>query len=398
MPTADALGGQDGLAGLNAPVGTTPQLDLGAVELPPLPSSGGSVPTFTGGTPGLYGGTQLLSVCDRDQLVRFLMANPDKAGAWASVLSITPSEIPGYVDGLTDVVLRADTRVTNHGFLNGAPSPINSILQAGTAVLVDAFGDPKVRCYCGNPLLPAKPLGSATPRVSGTPWPGFSLTKTIVIEKTIEVIPTFGIDDLLSEGILARTPGSPAAEAQLIPVPPPPPPTTTAPPVTTPPPPATTAPPTTTAPPPTRAVNISGQGSTGATTTYTPGDFSPSLAVDGDPTTSWFSGGSDNDGAETTYTWSVPRDEQIVGVDIINNANHSNPDFRTRYGFEQVTVEVLDAGGSSVYRETVTLPGQPDPNVRVRPGVIGRTVALHFRGHEEPDCGGISELVVRVAR
>ena len=398
VPTAGALAGQDGLDGLNAPVGETPELDLGTIDLPPLPSDGPSVPTFTGGTPGLYGGTQQLSVCDRDQLVRFLMANPDKARAWASVLSITPSEIPGYVNGLTDVVLRADTRVTNNGFLNGAPDPINAVLQAGTAVLVDAFGDLKVRCYCGNPLLPPKPLGSRTPRVSGIPWPGFDLTKTIVIEKTIEVIPTFGIDDLLSDGLLVREPGTPATAAQLIPAPPTPAPTPTAPPATTAPPPPTTAPPTTTAPPPTRAVNISGQGDVDASTTYTPGDFSPSLAVDGDPTTSWFSGGSINDGAETVYTWSLPRDELIVGVDVINNANHANPDFRTRYGFEEVAIEVLDAAGSPVYSETLALPGQPDPNLRVRPNVTGRTVALHFHGHEEPDCGGISELVVRVAR
>ena len=67
---------------------------------------------------------------------------------------ITPEEIPAYIAGLSDVVLQADTRVTNHGFLDGQANPIDEVLQAGTAVLVDAYGIPRARCYCGNPLTP----------------------------------------------------------------------------------------------------------------------------------------------------------------------------------------------------------------------------------------------------
>ena len=63
-----------------------------------------------------------------------------------------PGSVPAFLRGLTPVVLRADTRVTNHGFRDGSATSFQSVLQAGTAVLVDDHGAPRVRCACGNPL------------------------------------------------------------------------------------------------------------------------------------------------------------------------------------------------------------------------------------------------------
>lgn len=65
------------------------------------------------------------------------------------------TDIDAYVAELTPAHLAADQRVTNHGYRNGSPTPRQSLLKAGTAVLVDAEGVPRVRCYCGNPLVPA---------------------------------------------------------------------------------------------------------------------------------------------------------------------------------------------------------------------------------------------------
>lgn len=45
--------------------------------------------------------------------------------------------------------------MTNHSLRNGVAAPFQAILQAGTAVLVDRYGTPVVRCFCGNPLKPA---------------------------------------------------------------------------------------------------------------------------------------------------------------------------------------------------------------------------------------------------
>ena len=151
----------------------------GAPTFPPKLATSGSIATIPAGTPGLYGGTQQLSVCDVKQLVSFLQSNTDKAAAWAKVVSIAPAEIPSYVAELTSVILRSDTRVTNHGFANGAATPLQSVLQAGTAVLVDKFGVPRVRCYCGNPLTLPEPV---TPTYQGSTWDGFDPGRVTVIQ------------------------------------------------------------------------------------------------------------------------------------------------------------------------------------------------------------------------
>jgi hypothetical protein len=241
-------------AGLNPPLGEETGFDLPELQVPT--GSAGRVPTVAGSAPGLYGGTQIINVCDKRALIDFLLANADKARAWAGVHGIDVDEIEGYIRSLTDVVLQVDTRVTNHGFAGGVATAIDSVLQAGTAVLVDHFGVPRVRCYCGNPLLPPRALTTDTPVIKGTAWPGFDIEKTVVISQ-VDEIPELAIDDVISDDFIFRPPGSDPAEATLTPTvepietgpaatEPPPPATTQAPPPAT-----TEAPPATTeAPPP----------------------------------------------------------------------------------------------------------------------------------------------------
>jgi hypothetical protein len=133
----------------------------------------------SGTSPGLYGGTRNNATCDRQKLIDYLKANPDKAAAWAAVENIRVDEIPAYILSLTPVVLRYDMWVTNHGFYNGVATPYQAMLQAGTAVLVDHYGTPRARCYCGNPLLP--PVHITHPHYTGTYWRGFSSTTIIII-------------------------------------------------------------------------------------------------------------------------------------------------------------------------------------------------------------------------
>ena len=128
--------------------------------------------TATGNAPGLYGGTGNNGVCDPHQLADYLTRTPAKAAAWAATLGITTKQIPAYVATLTPVVLTTDTRVTNHGYANGAATPRQSILQAGTAVLVDHYGIPRVKCGCGNPLT--EPTSQPIPTTTGTPWTGYT--------------------------------------------------------------------------------------------------------------------------------------------------------------------------------------------------------------------------------
>jgi len=148
------------------------------VVIPPAQVADSGLTTQTGSTPGLYGGTRNVATCDVDQLISFLTNTPDKAAAWAGVIGIQPTQIPAYIRGLTPVILRADTAVTNHGFENGVAVPIPAVLQAGTAVLVDQFGVPRVRCYCGNPLTPPE---NVTPVYTGPSWPGFNPNGIVIV-------------------------------------------------------------------------------------------------------------------------------------------------------------------------------------------------------------------------
>ncbi len=144
-------------------------------------ASGDTIVVSERGTaPGLYGGTRNVSECDPAELVQFLQDNPGEAAAWAEVQGIEASDIGDFVDGLTSVTLISDTRVTNHGFTDGAANPVQSVLEAGTAVLVDEFGVPRVKCNCGNPLLEPETL-SGSVETNGTPWPDFDATKLLAV-------------------------------------------------------------------------------------------------------------------------------------------------------------------------------------------------------------------------
>jgi hypothetical protein len=163
------------------------------------------------------------------------------------VLGISTTQISTYVAGLTPVILRSDTLVTNHGFANGQATVIPAVLQAGTAVLIDDKGFPVTKCYCGNPLTPPTYYGPKwEPRYRGPTWPGFSGTSITIIQSTTVIIDTFVLVDPRTRQPFERPRGSNGA--QDTPVRPPTTTTTTAPTTTTLPPPSTTAPPTT-APP-----------------------------------------------------------------------------------------------------------------------------------------------------
>ncbi len=177
---------------------------------PPDPQAQAPTRSVPGAWPGLYGGTRNNAACDAEQLITFLGANPEKARAWGGVLGVAPAEIPAYVRSLTPVVLQRDTRVTNHGFRNGRATPLQSVLQAGTAVLVDSYGVPRVKCGCGNPLLEPTPVAT-TPRYTGDRWPSFSPANVINVTIDVEV-PTFVLVDLAGGEPFKRPPGTDGSE------------------------------------------------------------------------------------------------------------------------------------------------------------------------------------------
>jgi hypothetical protein len=367
---------------LNTAIGRRPATDFSGVVLPDPP--GDATINVAGSAPGLYGGTNIIDVCDRDALVGFLASDQTKGDAWASVHGITREEIPGYVAGLTDVILQVDTRVTNHGYRDGSPVAVDSVLQAGTAVLIDEFGVPRVRCFCGNPLLEARSLASGEPTLTGTAWDGFALDQAVIVSP-VDPVTELVLDDMISDDLLARAPGADASQAQPIgqagggagesQT------TTSSPPSTV----ATSEQTATTRPLP---QVITGAGAVAASSDFPGGEFPAALAADGSDATSWFSAG----GGTATYSWDLGgRAAFIDAITVVGNSAH--PQFPTNFGFGAVTVTVLD-GATEVSSQTFELPGTPDPDITARPGVTGTRIVLDFSGGEDPSCGGFAELVV----
>ena len=161
-------------------------------------SAGRAIASRAGGEPGLYGGTQREGDCDTDQLAAFLAADRAKAEAWAGVVGVPVADVPGSIDRLTPVLLRSDTRVTNHGFADGRATAIQ-------AVLVDDRGRPVTKCYCGNPLSPPEPTAS---RYRGSRWDGFDEDGLTLVVENVVVVETFVLVDVVTGETFSRPTGS----------------------------------------------------------------------------------------------------------------------------------------------------------------------------------------------
>ena len=162
-----------------------------------------SASSSPGGTAGLYGGSLNTQMCDAGKLVDYLSRNPSKAKAWVSAFNadpdlrwdrgkLTTSDIGLYVSALTPVIIIDDTRGTNHGYVNGKPTKFQSVLQKGSAILVDKYGVPRVRCFCGNPLLAPQAVSGA-PKYRGKVWPGFDPSKIKVVTSQATPLNSFQV-------------------------------------------------------------------------------------------------------------------------------------------------------------------------------------------------------------
>ncbi|MGW1498797.1 DUF6777 domain-containing protein [Streptomyces mirabilis] len=174
---------------------------------PATPANRGSAPqgvrSFPGSTPGLYGGTRAVGSCDVGKQIGFLSSDPGKARSFAQAAGVPQAAVPDFLRGLTSVVLRADTQVTDHGFRDGRATSFQSVLQRGTAVLVDNRGVPRVRCAGGNPLNPPV-VSRTTPGTQGQPWSGFRPGNVVVVTPASTVIRNITIIDIVDNRWIER--------------------------------------------------------------------------------------------------------------------------------------------------------------------------------------------------
>jgi hypothetical protein len=360
---------------------TTP---VTVTTIPPITSNGGgtnTISTSRGSTPGLYGGTRNTKSCDPEKLISYLTApaNAAKASAWRAALrsdgvNLQPGDIAAYVRSLTPVVLLRDTRVTNNGFKNGAATPFQAVIQAGTAVLLDNFGVPRVKCACGNPLLAPIEVRQK-PNYVGAKWTGFSPTAVQVVAKAEQPVTQFVLVDVATGQPFGRPIGSdggPDVDATL-PLRPGQ---------------TTTTQATTTTTTPKQQVDIAGQGAVNGSSEFS-SQYPARLAIDGNPRTSWFSAGPDN--GTTTFVWQGPQ-SFLQTVTVVSNRAH--PQFPRNFGFGNVTMQVWNEAGAKVFEQSSALPGTPDPDVTFTPNVTGNKVYLYFTGSEASNCGGFAELKI----
>ncbi|MBH1934455.1 hypothetical protein I5Q34_09160 [Streptomyces sp. AV19] len=163
--------------------GEAPFLKAPDSDVRGLSSAGGGGRTDAG-APGAFGGTRQVTRCDKAQLLKELASDAAKATAWAAARGIAGQDIQRHVTGLTAVVLLHDTLVTNHNYVGGGRTrSYHSVLQAGVAVLVDAYGKPAVKCNCGNPLRqPDSEVNAEQARYEGTRWEGFAAAVVTVVQ------------------------------------------------------------------------------------------------------------------------------------------------------------------------------------------------------------------------
>ena len=301
-----------------------------------------------GSEPGLYGGTRDDASCNRLALVRFLSDEPEKAAAWARVHDIEPDAIFEYVSSLTPVLLRGDTRVTNHGFRDGTANPIQSVLQAGTAVLVDEFGIPRVRCSCGTRSF--HPSRRSHPGTWGDEWDGFDRDRVQVTFVDVD-IDIFVLTDVETGDRFQRPVGSDGDDDEDVGGDPPPPTTST-----------TTTTTTTTSTPPTTT--------TTTTTTSLPDD------------------GLGTGDVQATISWSGDNDVDIHVIDP-NGEEISFANTSSSSGGQLDVDEIPSCGDQSGHVENVFWPTGSAPSGQYRvfarnPGRLRRRLAhgRHRAAHQ----------------
>jgi hypothetical protein len=156
-----AFSGSDAQAAVQSTsfAGANPTTAPFGVDAPQVAAVAATGPQ-AGDTSGLYATTNP-PACTTADFLSQLQADPTKLAAFGGVYGLGADDVPAFVDSLAPVVLRANTSVTDHPYQDGAFVEQPAVLAAGTAVLVNSYGEPTVKCYNGNPLTGGAPVADA---------------------------------------------------------------------------------------------------------------------------------------------------------------------------------------------------------------------------------------------
>lgn len=149
-------------------------------------------------------------VCATDRLASDLAGDATVDRLWVQTMQLGGAIPSGATDAtsvipaFTPVLLGQDTIVSEFEKIDGKAEPHQAILQAGSAVLIDANGRPRVRCANGDPLS-ATPLGlqrqGAT--ITGTRWPEFSTERVLTIRPLDAPVKVLGgVVDVKSNSVI----------------------------------------------------------------------------------------------------------------------------------------------------------------------------------------------------
>ncbi|MDY7105847.1 MAG: PASTA domain-containing protein, partial [Actinomycetota bacterium] len=190
----------------------------------PLDVAAGLGDAPVGGTAGgnleaAHGGARGSGRCSAAVLAAFFeqRENSLRASAWGEALDLDADAVGAHLAILTPAVLLRDTWAVAHTFESGSARPYDAVLRAGTDVLVDLRGVPRVRCADASPLLATRAVDDA--EVIGTPWSGFDLADVTAITSGAPVERFVLVDVATGERFERPVGGDGTTDADHVPVP-----------------------------------------------------------------------------------------------------------------------------------------------------------------------------------
>lgn len=105
------------------------------------------------------------------------ISDSDLAAAVADAFELSSDDPRTFVSHLTPALLADDAAATEFRRANDGLEPRDLVMQAGTPVLVDAYGVPRLRVPSGTPLVPLTDDHAAPEKSADEAWEGYDASQ-----------------------------------------------------------------------------------------------------------------------------------------------------------------------------------------------------------------------------